>query len=248
MAIRKKTRLERLLSFNQHRKRKGADKEFQKIIAVNIAELKSNIIEGEEVNYTYGSSKDISQHIADLRDEFIGKSELLYYHAQLIVYIRREYKVKENYSAFETLWAEEQDFLLANLNTRWIVSAADTFIDYADSSLVKALAMNVVTLVNTIKINETERYLQNQQTAQDDIEKLVTLKTVRVPLFDGISAFAVGTDDSLRNMRWRLEEVAKLHPLGGMLLEVFDRVQNYDSVYKRLKERHTRKKTSWWDE
>jgi hypothetical protein len=248
MSVRKKSRLERLLSFNQHRKRKGASSVYKQTHADDFSALKSKLIKEGETHYTHGSSKDIQTHISSLREEFSGQSELLYYHAQLIVYIRREFKVKENVAAFEALWETELDYLLKHLNTRWLVSAADTFVDHSNDPLAKSMAMNVITLVNTIKLHETERYLQCGETNSDDSKRRNTLQSERVALPDGMSAFAVGTDDTLRNMRWRLEEVSKLHFLGKMLIEVFNRLQNQESVYKRFRDRHTRKKTSWWDE
>jgi len=248
MAVRKKTRLERLLSFNQHRKRKGAAQALAVSSDIDFSVLKSNLITGDEIKYTHGSSKDIQTHISALKDEFNGQSELLYYHAQLIVFMRREFKVKENFSAFEKLWKMEKDYLLKHLNTRWLMSAADTFSDYSNDALAKTVVMNVILLINTIKLNETERFLQSTDKHPDDQQKLEILQSKRVALPDGMSGFAVGTDDTLRNMRWRIEEISSLHPLGDMLLEVFNRVQNYETVYKRFRDRHTRKKTSWWDE
>jgi len=247
MSIRKKTKLERLLSFNQHRKRKGASKTFETMGDVDFSALKSTTINGDEIEYTHGSNKDIQAHISDLKNEFMGQSELLYYHAQLIVFMRREFKVKENFALFEQLWESQQGYLLTHLNMRWIVSAADTFVDHSADPLARSMAMNVITLVNTIKMNETERYLQCSEKNIDNAERLESLQNERVALPDGMSGFAVGTDDTLRNMRWRLEEVAQLHPLGEMLLVVFNKLQNQETIYKRFKNRHTRKKTSWWD-
>ena len=58
-----------------------------------------------------------------------------------------------------------------------------------------------------------------------------------------------GTDDTLRNMRWRLEAVCQLHPLGAVVMEILERLQreSNDNVYLRFKQRHTREKTRWWD-
>ena len=74
------------------------------------------------------------------------------------------------------------------------------------------------------------------------------LQQQRVALFDGTSAFAVGTDDSLRNMRWRLERTCGLHPLGQIVIEIFDRLQQESNpnVYARFKQRHQRERTRWW--
>jgi len=246
MVKRRKTKLEKLFSFNQHKKRFGV-KAIQSELE-DVEELKEKIISGEALTYTHGSDKNVQVHIKALRSEFSDQPELLYYHAKLIVLIRREANLKKNLSLFEQLWEDEIDFLLKNLNTRWMVSAADTFVDYSDDPLAKTIAMNVITFVNTIKLVETERYLQANELNEDNTNRLESLQTSRVSLPDGLSCFAVGTDDTLRNMRWRLEKVSQLHPLGSMLMEVFNRAQNYESVYKRFKNRHTRKKTAWWNE
>ena len=129
---------------------------------------------------------------------------------------------------------------------RWLISAADTCADHASDSLVRALALNVAVLFNTVKMQETERFLQQAETLSDLPDRHDQLTSGRVDLMDGTSAFAVGTDDTLRNMRWRIEEIADLHPLGNLLKEVFQRLQTEDSVYRRFRERHTRAKTAWW--
>jgi len=246
MAARKKSRLERWLSFNQHRKRFGAGKAAASLQEANFAALKERMITGDAPDYTHGADKDISQHLLNLRAEFAGQSELLYFHAQLIVMIRREYRAADHFRQFEHLWEEESDFLCQQLNTRWLVSAADTFADHATAPLARALALNASLLANTIKMQETERYLQQADTLSNQPERLNLLQAGRVPLFDGMSAFAVGTDDTLRNMRWRMDEISTLHPCGAILREIFQRLQEHDTVYRRIRLLHTRPKTAWW--
>lgn len=244
--MRKKSRLERFFSFNQHRKRFGAKKVTSQLQTVDFEKLKNTIIQGQTVGYTHGSSKDLATHFADLKQEFTNQSELLYYHAKLIVLIRREYKTSEYFSQFDYLWQTEYEFLLNTLNTRWLVSAADTFADHATDSLTKALGLTTSLLINTIKLTETERYLQNSDQYSDNSIKLNELKNRRIDLFDGTSAFSVGTDDTLRNMRWRLDQVDNTNIAGKILKEVFNRIQNNETVYKRMRERHIREKTKWW--
>lgn len=246
MAARKKSRLERWLSFNQHRKRFGAEKAALALQNSDYSTLKNKLITDVEQTYTHGADKDISQHLHNLRAEFAGQVELLYYHAQLIVLIRREYQVAEQFALFERLWDAESDFLLQHLNTRWLVSAADTFADYSHDDSIRSLALAASLLVNTIKLQETERYLQTAEHLSDDPSRQQQLQTGRIALFDGTSAFAVGTDDTLRNLRWRLEAVSKLNPMGQVLLELFQRLQLHDTVYQRFRQRHTRAKTAWW--
>lgn len=246
MSIRKKSRIERFFSFNQHRKRFGAKEIANQIENSDFETLKNTIIEGQTVTYTHGSSKELAIHLANLRNEFTNQAELLFYHAKLIVLIRREYHALEYFEKFDQLWKIEYEFLLRNLNTRWLVSAADTFADHAIDPVTKALSLTTSLLINTVKLTETERYLQNSNQYSDDPEKINTLSNSRVNLFDGTSAFTVGTDDTLRNMRWRLDQIDNNNVAGKILKEVFNRIQNHETVYKRMRDRHIRNKTKWW--
>ena len=95
MAPRKKTKLEKFFSFNQHRRRFGAPSPVNE--TQGITSLKSTIIPGQKKVYTHGSSKNLKEHLKSLRDEFIGDPELCYVVAKKIVLIRRESKVSENF-------------------------------------------------------------------------------------------------------------------------------------------------------
>ena len=247
MIVRKKSRLEQWFSFSRHQRRFGAREVYAQFDGVDIDALKQQQVEGDVTRYTHGSAKDLKQHIEQLKDEFVGQPVLNHYHASLIVLIRREVDTTENYAKFKALWLRERDFLLRSLNTRWLISACDTFIDFEEDQLLKAILMNAVMLINTLKLQETERYLCDQPTEVCK-EKRDRLPHERVTLFDGTSAFVVGTDDTLRNMRWRLDQICKIHPLGMIVLEIFDRLQQEENntVYLRFKKQHTREKTRWW--
>lgn len=247
MSVRKKSKLERLLSFNQYRRRRGASDVEKQLSKVDFSQLKHSTINDVELNYTYGSKKSLNEHIDNLRAEFSGQPELLHYHATLIVLLRRDYKSEDQFHDFVALWEAEGDFLLSKLNTRWLVSAADTFADHSDDKSERAIALSVSLLMNTIKLQETERYLQCAESLADNDERKTELQTQRVPLFDGTSAFAVGTDDTVRNMCWRMKEVLQEETTCSKLLsEIFVRLQSEETVYKRFRDKHTRKKTIWW--
>jgi len=189
----------------------------------------------------------VSRHFEALREEFIGQSELCYTHAKIIVLIRRDFEVDNHFKLFEQLWLEEKDYLLKNLNTRWLIAATDTFADYSDDDAIKSLSIACVCLLNTVKLQESERFITNAQNCEDDQEKISRLDNEeRFALFDGTSVFKFDTDDTLRNMRWRIDKAAKLNVSGEILLEIFKRLQKFDTVYKRTKDRHVRNKTGWW--
>ncbi|QNP47158.1 hypothetical protein [Diaphorobacter aerolatus] len=251
MIHRRKSAFEKWFSFTRHRRRFGADAHVQQLDAQDFTHLRESIITGEEeAKYAHGASVNLDEHLAKVRREFVGQSELLYQHAMLIVLLRREADVKANYERLKRMWMAERDFLAAHLDTRWLIAACDSFIDHDDEPLLRAIAMNGPVLINSVKLGETERFIlgvngetPDQQAALDE------LWTHRVGLFDGVAGFIPGTDDTLRNMRWRLEAVCGLHPLGVVVMELFDRLQleANDNVYSRFRRRHTREKTQWWN-
>ena len=246
MSRRDKTRFERWLSLSRHKRRSGAIA-LSEQISSDFSRQKHIIIDGDEIQYTHGSSNNLEEHFIALRDEFIDQSELCYTHAKIIVLIRRDFEAKNHFTIFEKLWEEEKDYLLKHLNTRWLISAADTFSDLSDDDAIKSLSIACSCLLNTVKMQESERFITNAHSFIDDKEKIARLDNEeRVPLFNGLSVFKVGTDDTLRNMRWRIDKAAKINIAGEILLEIFLRLQEYDSVFKRLRDRHKRSKTGWW--
>lgn len=246
MPKRNKSRLEKWFSFSRHKRRNGA-KELSNKIKEDFSRQKNNILADEKVVYTHGSDNDIKQHFLALKKEFSGQSELCYTHAKIIVLIRREYKVKDHYQLFEKLWREEKSYLIKSLNTRWLVAACDTFVDHSADINVAAAALTCSCLINTIKLQETERFITETIDAKDKPSKIDYLQQAnRYALFDGTSALAVGTDDTLRNMRWRIDKMAKQSISGEILLELFKRLNQHDTVYSRFKQRHNRKRTAWW--
>ena len=246
MSRRDKTRFEKWFSLSRHKRRSGAI-ELSDQITTDFFQQKQISIDGSEIQYTHGSSNDLDGHFKALRDEFVGQSELSYTHAKIIVLIRRDFEAKKHFSIFEQLWQEEKDFLLKNLNTRWLISATDTFADYSNDDSIKSLSVACSCLLNTVKIQESERFITNAKSSIDDMEKIARLDNEeRIPLFDGTSVFKVGTDDTLRNMRWRIDKAATINIAGEILLEIFLRLQEHDTVFKRFKDRHKRSKTGWW--
>ena len=246
MTKRDKTKFEKWFSLSRHKRRSGA-KELSSLIATDFKSQRKQIIPGDKVVYTHGSSNSVEDHFSALKKEFIGQGELCYTHAKIIVLIRRDFEIDSHFKLFEQLWVEEKEFLLENLNTRWLIAATDTFADYSDDEAIKSLSIACVCLLNTVKLQESERFLTNADQCKDDKEKQSRLDNEeRFALFDGTSVFKFGTDDTLRNMRWRIDKAAKLNVAGEILLEIFKRLQKFDTIYKRTKGRHVRIKTSWW--
>jgi hypothetical protein len=245
MPRRKKSAFERFFSFKQHRRRFGA----AKIIAADGPDLecmRRTVVDTESQCYTHGSENDLQEHLNNLRKEFHGTTELEYYHAKLNVLLRRDFQTEETFRKFTELWDAEHDFLIEHLNTRWLISAADSFIDHHSDPLTRAYAFTAVTLVNTCKVYESERFACKTQTTPPDPQQIEALQNERIPLFDGTSALVIGTDDTLRNMYWRLDSLQENIPTSLILKELFRRVNTHETAFKRMKDQHTRKNTVWW--
>ena len=203
MAPRKKSYLENFFSLKRHRRRMSR-------IAVHapktdFATLKEKIVDAGEPSQTRGSHDDLDRHFEALCIEFSGQSALLLEHARLNVLLRRQISTKETYARLVELYRLERAYLLENLNVRWLIAACDSISDWDPDPAARATALSVSMLVNTIKMIETERYLMNQGSTRMQPDRVAHVKEALVPLFEGLSAFTVGTDDTLRNMRWRME-------------------------------------------
>ncbi len=244
MPKRKKSVFENFFSIKRHRRRIGARKAIDSV--VNLESMKKSMTKSESLQFTHGSDNDLTKHLDKLAAEFYEKPELLYYHGKLNVLLRREYKVRETFIDFRSLWDKEYEFLLDHLNTRWLITAADSFVDHDTDPVARSHAFCATCLVNTCKIYETERFATNSLIDDYDPNQVAILQKERVSLFDGTSAFAVGTDDTLRNMRWRMDALPKAGPATRILEEIFKRLNLHETAYKRMMENHQRTNTEWW--
>lgn len=195
-------------------------------------------------------STDLENHLNNLKYQSLGESELCFYHNTLIILMRRKYKIDYIFAEFERLWLAESDYLLENLSLRWIVSACDTFIDHSENTHRAAILMNVVTLMNTLRAYETKNFLQRPVDADSMPlipEKTAMLYAGDLPLYNGLTYFRIGTDDSLRNMRKRYHKFYKADKLAtNMLLAVFEKLQHTDSAFATLRALHKDDWSKWW--
>ncbi len=183
MGRRYKTRFERWFSILQHKRRTGADN-LSSLISSDFKSQKTQIISGNEVVYTHGSSQSLEEHFNALKMNLLGSQNDMatIRLAKIIVLIRRDFKAKNNFQLFEQLWKQEKSFLLKNINTRWLASAADTFADYSYNDAIKGLSIACTCLLNTVKIQESERFLTNAEFYQDDKIKKTKL-TIIIDLY-----------------------------------------------------------------
>jgi hypothetical protein len=108
------------------------------------------------------------------------------------------------------------------------------------------VALGISILVNTVKAYESEHYLRGQDKVAYLPDRMAHVQSNLVPLFDGVSCYTVGTDDTLRNMVWRIQAQTEGSIPGRIFLEIFNRLSHLETAFGRMKAVHTRSKTQWW--
>lgn len=141
--------------------------------------LAASMPPGEKVRVA-GHIEPVEDHLRALEREFAGDSRLDYYHAALIVLIRRDVQRRLAYEHFESMWRDQTDYL-CNLNLRWLISACDTIMEHAPDVADRTAGAMGSLLANTVKLYETERYFSEVKFApKSDLRS-------PVPLFDGLT-------------------------------------------------------------
>ncbi len=207
----------------------------------NFAQLRETIVEQVQNSFTrgerrfaefFGRKADLSEHMNEIRSEFIGRSELLYVHSMLVVTLRRRHRTDHFLPLFFRMWREEGDFLRGNLSLRWLVSSGDTLIDYGETAAQRALALACVLFVNTIKLHESERHIHGLRDTQLDVRM-----SAGGFLFDGLTCFSISDGDMISNMESRSRRLVHEDDIAGPLLEeVMRRVATGPTVFRRFAE------------
>ena len=189
-------------------------------------------------NYETQCFDNLYQHLRYLQLEFIGQSELCFYHTVLIVLLRRGYEVNYTFKTFDALWQSQSDYFFDRLSLRWLVSAIDTFVDFSNNPLRQAILINAVSLINTLKIYETQLFLLTDN-RQPRLPRVDALTSKHQGLYDGLTFFRLGSDDTLAQMRGRFERFAKQDKFATQfLLVIFARLHKTPSAFNLIKQFH----------
>jgi hypothetical protein len=193
------------------------------------ASLKYQVIAPSSVTYVSGPGiEDLSLKLQSLRCEFENAPELCFLHAATIVKIRRGVDPLTNLSMFFDMWMAETSFLCRQLNSRWLVSAVDTYADHGDE-VERPTALMISGFFNAIKLSESERLLAREPGVHQH-----NLPEPGVPLWDGISAYNFEKGDMLRNLIDRMRDVASNRAIFGAILEtMLIRASESDTLLSR---------------
>ncbi|MEA2953360.1 MAG: hypothetical protein QOJ96_2880 [Alphaproteobacteria bacterium] len=186
---------------------------------LDIPAMKTAMVDGERLPPSFGGHGDLAAHFANFRPDFVGQPELCFAHAQLIVLLRREIDLEQNVPAFLNLWRDEAAFLAKHLNSRWLISACDTFADYG-SGFQRATALILAAMINTIKLCETERIALRDPTIVPEKYEIVEdahRRQTHIELWDGVTAYSCRDGDMPRNLFRRIIATADEDPALGII-------------------------------
>lgn len=237
-----KPRWKRMILPRFRRRRLGAEGHL--VAEAQYGAMRTRLVPGDAPRPAHRSPDDIGAHFENLAAEFAGQPELCLYLAKLIVMLRRDVDPPATFARYRRLWEMEGDFLLAHLSLRWLVSAADTFADQGGEEYWPAILASV--MANMAKVAETDRFLHPSAEAHDPA-RVEALHQGPKPMFDGMTYIAPRTDDSLVNLRRRMEPAFRAGVPGAILREVFRRLNDQPSALNRLRALNRRDATRWWD-
>ncbi len=231
---------------------------------LRIREFKATILDkatldNDHQHYAMRSHPDIHEHISRLKKVFSGKSYLEFFHAVTIVFIRRKLNVPYCLSNFRKIWNEENEFMCSQSNSRWLISACDTIIDHFEEPDEVATAMTCSLFMNTIKLYETEKFLQQKALEGEEASQApiapatsprfedIFGKNAKAPLlFDGMSTYRVGRGGNMiKHLLSRVSARSNSRIASPILKELIKRANVHDTVFKRFREIHTEEKTLW---
>jgi hypothetical protein len=168
--------------------------------------------------------------LIQLRRSFEGTSELCYLHAELIVRLRRGIDPSTNWERLQGIWETEPDFLCTNLNSRWLISALDTFADYGDP-VMQARALIQVAFFNTLRIAQTERILLAEQPPSGNLP----VQNEMHELWDGIETYNFRRGDVVWNMVARIRRALEPDPILSKIFEtLLERALRRDTLIGRV--------------
>lgn len=156
----------------------------------------------------------------------------------LIVQLRRQNNVEQNWQAFQKIIAKNLNQVCSELDTRWLISVADTYADFG-SPVEQRNALYISMIANFEKLWATHLLMYDLKPNIERTNKLRNNETI--PLWDGMYSFNINRGDMTRNLFGRLFEFQKETPVLEKILEtVLKRMIENETTLANLSTYHKR--------
>lgn len=198
---------------------------------VDFAPLKDMRLPPQDLPRPEGLSR-VAKKRHMLLGELMGQSELALLHGLLISHLRKHTYPDPAPALFLRLWAEEEDWLLSNLPTRWLISAVITFAEHGQTEADRNLAARLNMLFSLMKIYEAERCFSGKS-AQEPFR---VKDRNKAPLPMGMNDFSVLQGDLEAHLLAPLWRDAQHAPAIGNLVRHLLNLLNCDdgTVFRRF--------------
>lgn len=198
---------------------------------VDFAMLKAEPLPPQELTRPEGLSRTQKKRHA-LLGELQGHSELALLHGLLIAHLRKHTYPEGAPALFRRLWAEEENWLLETLPTRWLISAVITFAEHGETEADRNLAARMNMFFSLMKIHEAERAFSGLPP-----QKAFKVKDRnKSPLPMGMKDFSVLQGDLEAHLLaplWR--DAEKAPAIGTLVRHLLDLLNRDDgTVFRRL--------------
>jgi hypothetical protein len=127
----------------------------------------------------------------------------------LIINLRRKKDTVKNWEIFKSIVFTKIDQICLELDTRWLVSIADTFADYGND-IEKRNAMFISVVANFEKLWATNLLMYDIAKNKDKLYELKRNKII--PLWDGMYSFNINRGDMAPNLFARIALIMKDTP------------------------------------
>ncbi len=150
----------------------------------------------------------------------------------LIVRLRRQDNVHENWPEFQELVTQNIEQICLHFDTRWLVSVADTFADYGNNTEQRN-ALYISLIANFEKLWATNLLMYDLKLNKERLSRLKNNEVI--PLWDGMYSFNINRGDMTRNLFGRLFEFQAETPvLEKILMTVLTRLKDNDTTLANL--------------
>jgi len=157
---------------------------------------------------------------------------------ELIVNLRKGKDINKNLKDFSDLIGQNIDEVCKMLDTRWLVSICDTYVDYGDQ-IISRNALLVVQIANFEKLWATNLLMYDVKLNPEKVQKLKNNKII--PLWDGMYSFNINHGDMTNNFFGRLEALLKATPVIEKIYRtIIERIKENDTVLANLNRYHGR--------
>ncbi len=156
----------------------------------------------------------------------------------LLIRLRKDIDTEENWKMFTELIESNLDKVCKSLDTRWLISVCDTYVDYGDP-VTRRNAMLVVQTANFEKLWATYLLMYDLDLNEEKVDKLKKNKVI--PLWDGMYSFNINHGDMTSNYFARIDELMSETPvIDAIYKTVLQRIKENDTVLANLNKYHKR--------